>query len=80
LTHNGVILDLELSLPFSGFAEGGILYSHVAEFAALEYLAAFQAFHELGILVASHDSHLRMAALLVKGAACWLHGIALRLW
>jgi hypothetical protein len=45
----------------------GILDGHVLEFAALEYLAAFQALNEFGILFAGNNLHAGVTALLVHG-------------
>jgi hypothetical protein len=78
-THYGAVPKLISFQPGSSFAGRGFLDGHILEFAALEYLAAFQAFNEFRILFASHNLHARVAALLVHGTAHWLHGTALRL-
>jgi hypothetical protein len=43
-------------------ALGAFLDTHVLEFAVFEDLAAFQAFHELSVLVAAYDLHARVLA------------------
>jgi hypothetical protein len=39
--------------------------AHVFEFTGLEYFAAFEALHELGIFFAAYDLHARMLARLL---------------
>jgi hypothetical protein len=43
-------------------ALGSLLDTHVLEFAVVEDLAAFQAFHEFSVFVAAHNLHTRMLA------------------
>jgi hypothetical protein len=51
-------------LSFFGFVRGAFLDAHISEFAGFEDFAAFEAFHELGVLVTAYNLHAWMFARL----------------
>jgi hypothetical protein len=58
--HSGCRLQLA--------ALSALFDAHVLKFAGLENVAAFQAFDELGVILAAHNLHARVLAGLLVGS------------